>query len=197
LREITDVPEIATARAEGGKEKEMNRYRINVNSSVMGRDATEMDADRYAEWLQVELEARYPDADIRITSCEDESAEMPADTDADDDELADIAALWETYCEILAAERVIFDNAGGITVQLRGWAHYYQDETQAAEDVAEWIATHDTSTWEGHEPAALCCNPTTDEIRNGGYWIWVPGDDCPDEGSGHAADNFFRELARA
>jgi hypothetical protein len=96
-------------------------------------------------------------------------------------------------------ERVIFDNGGGITLQLRGWAHYYQDESQAAEDVAVWLKSQDTSDWEGHEPEALACDPTGAEIRNGGYWIWTPVEDpipSEDKLSGYAEREFFAALAR-
>ena len=68
-------------------------------------------------------------------------------------------------------ERVIFDNGGGITVQFYGWAHYYDNEAQAAHDVVEWIKTHDTSDWDGHEDDALSLEPTGDDIRNGGYRV--------------------------
>jgi len=83
----------------------------------------------------------------------------------DEDEGDTLIELDET------TERVIFDNGGGITLQLRGWAHWYQNEAQAARDVAEWIKSHDTNGWEGHEPAALSLEPTMDEIRNGGYRV--------------------------
>lgn len=92
-------------------------------------------------------------------------------------------------------ERVIFDNGGGVTVQLLDWAHYYQDAKQAARDVAAWLKSHNTSDWEGHEPEALACDPTLGEIRNGGYRVWTVGDNPVDEGWGNA-DDFFAELAR-
>lgn len=110
--------------------------------------------------------------------------------------LDDITDEFRDSIEILneTNERVIFDNGGGITVQLHGWAHYYQDPTQAAQDIAEWLKNHDTIGWEGHEIEALACDPTYDEIRNGGYWIWEPGSAYPEEGSGNAADTFFATL---
>lgn len=92
-------------------------------------------------------------------------------------------------------ERVVFDNGGGVTLQLRGWAHHYDDARWAAQDVAAWIKSHDTSDWEGHEPEALVCDPTYDEIRNGGYRVWTVGDDPIDEGWANA-DDFFAALAR-
>lgn len=69
-------------------------------------------------------------------------------------------------------ERVIFDNGGGVTVQIHGWAHYYQDEAQAAADVAEWLKTKSTSGWDGHDVGALACDPSNEDTRNGGYRTW-------------------------
>lgn len=67
--------------------------------------------------------------------------------------------------------RIILDNGGGITLQLNGWAHHYDYEGAAATDIREWIATKDTSLWDGHEDDALDCEPTDEQIRNGGYRI--------------------------
>ena len=94
-------------------------------------------------------------------------------------------------------ERVIFDNGGGITVQLLGWAHYYDCEAQAAEDVAEWIRNHDTSAWEGHDDNALAIDPDYDDIRNGGYRVW----DISVSTFGHLqgwsnTDEFFHVLSQ-
>ncbi len=116
-----------------------------------------------------------------------------------DEVLADITDDFRDAIEELdeTNERVIFDNGGGITLQLHGWAHWYNGEAaQAARDFAEWLKSHSTSGWDGHEPEALDCDPTYDEIRNGGYWIWEPGDEIPEPGNGYAADEFFAELAR-
>lgn len=110
----------------------------------------------------------------------------------DFDEGDSLIELDETH------ERVIFDNGGGITVQLKSWAHYYQDGTKAAEDVAIWILKgKDASGWEGHEPEALACDPSLDEIRNGGYRIWTIGDDNADVREwGRNTEEFFAELSR-
>jgi len=72
--------------------------------------------------------------------------------------------------------RIIFDNAGGITLQLNSWGHYYRDEKQCAEDLAKWLEYGDTSDWEGHEDEALACNPSDDLIRNGSYRVYVLSD---------------------
>lgn len=67
--------------------------------------------------------------------------------------------------------KLIFDNTGGLTVQLPGFAHHYQDMTQAAGDVADYIKDCDTNGWEGHEEDAAELDPTDEQIRNGGYRV--------------------------
>ena len=66
---------------------------------------------------------------------------------------------------------VIFDNAGGITLQLGGWAHWYQEPAQAACDYITYRQDGHTDGWEGHEPDALDLDPDYDDIRNGGYRV--------------------------
>ena len=71
--------------------------------------------------------------------------------------------------------RIILDNAGGITLQLGEWAHWYAQgrETKAAEDIQAFLATGDTHGWEGHDDDAASLDPSADEIRNGGYRVVV------------------------
>jgi hypothetical protein len=64
--------------------------------------------------------------------------------------------------------RLIFDNGGGITLQLPGYAHTYEDAEQCAEDIREWGDTHDTSGWDGNDEDAVF-EPTTEQQANGGY----------------------------
>lgn len=93
-------------------------------------------------------------------------------------------------------ERVIFDNGGGITVQLGDWAHWYNDPKQAAEDVSEYVKNPNTDDWDGHEDDAAELDPSHDDIRNGGYRIWMVGDDTNQdyrESWGNASD-FFTAL---
>lgn len=115
----------------------------------------------------------------------------------------DVADLREEFINALKEldetnERVIFDNGGGVTLQLKGWACYYQNAANAARDVAAWIEAHDTSDWEGHENEALAVDPTNEEIRNGGYRVVeiadLPGalTDPTCEGWGNVED--FREA---
>jgi hypothetical protein len=68
--------------------------------------------------------------------------------------------------------KIICDNGGSLTLQLPGFAHYYQDPAQAAEDLAAYMATDSTDGWEGHEEDAEDCDPTSDEIANGGYSVY-------------------------
>ena len=52
--------------------------------------------------------------------------------------------------------RLIFDNAGGTTLQLNSWAHSYNgQDSQIADDLIGWMADGNTDDWEGHEPEAL------------------------------------------
>ena len=109
------------------------------------------------------------DRDGWITSYSAEELEergLTAEEAFDEDEGVTLFELDDTN------ERVIFDNGGGITVQLLGWAHYYNDERQAAEDVAIWLKTRDTSEWDGHEDSALSFDPSYEDKRNGGYRVW-------------------------
>lgn len=74
--------------------------------------------------------------------------------------------------EIMDIGSIILDNAGTITLQLGGlFAHSYDSADQAALDLATWLADADTSDYEGHEADALDCDPTAEEIRNGGYRV--------------------------
>ena len=74
---------------------------------------------------------------------------------------------------------VIFDNGGGITVQLinsnpgtADWAHYYNGEPeQALGDVRDALVEGDFSGFDGDEPDAHDCVPTHEQIRNGGYRV--------------------------
>ena len=86
--------------------------------------------------------------------------------------------------------RIILDNGGGVTLQLAGeWAHYYQDPAQAAVDLQAWIDTRDASDWEGHEDEALDCEPTADQVCNGGYRVITDIFDLdPDHGWGNEID---------
>jgi hypothetical protein len=67
--------------------------------------------------------------------------------------------------------RIIFDNGGGCTLQLSGWAHYYEDPRDAAHDLSLWLESPNTEGWEGSEPEAMSCDPTADEIGRGGYRV--------------------------
>lgn len=67
--------------------------------------------------------------------------------------------------------KIILDNGGTITLQLGAFAHSYDSERRAAEDLAAWLADGDTSGWDGHEPDEMERNPSGEEIRNGGYRV--------------------------
>lgn len=66
---------------------------------------------------------------------------------------------------------VIFDNGGGVTLQLgRAFAHHYQDAKQAAKDAMEYLRTGNTTGWEGHEEGATEA-PSDEAQNNGGYRV--------------------------
>ena len=65
----------------------------------------------------------------------------------------------------------IFDNGGGITLQLGTFAHTYYNAAQAAQDWKVFEAEGNTKGWDGHENEAAELEPTDDEIRNGGYRV--------------------------
>jgi len=65
----------------------------------------------------------------------------------------------------------IFDNGGGITLQLGTCGHTYDNAAQAAQDWKVFAAEGNTKGWDGHEDEAAELEPTADEIRNGGYRV--------------------------
>lgn len=74
--------------------------------------------------------------------------------------------------------KVIFDNGGGITVQLhdsatgQNWAHFYNgEEEQAALDVRTALERDGFVDFDGDEAEARDCAPTDEEIRNGCYQV--------------------------
>jgi|LSQX01.3.fsa_nt_gb hypothetical protein len=71
----------------------------------------------------------------------------------------------------------IFDNGGGLTLQLGNFAHYYNDMALAAENYKDYIQSDgDTTGWEGHEPEAADFEPDYQDIRNNGYKVMDKSD---------------------
>jgi hypothetical protein len=72
---------------------------------------------------------------------------------------------------------VIFDNGGGVTLQVgkRGFVHNYSDPAQAANDVKVLLEDGNTRGWEGDEPQCRI-EYDADIERNGGY-SWHSQDD--------------------
>ena len=67
--------------------------------------------------------------------------------------------------------KVIFDNGGGITLQLGNYGHYYDDAENAVNDYIEFLKNQDTSDWEGNDQEALELNSNWEDVQNGGYTI--------------------------
>jgi hypothetical protein len=64
---------------------------------------------------------------------------------------------------------VIFDNGGGITLQVAsGYNHSYDDGKQAGEDVKLLLAGADPADWDGNDSAAGTVRCTGADVRNGG-----------------------------
>ena len=97
--------------------------------------------------------------------------------------------------------RLIFDNSGGVTLQLPNFAHYYDYMDQAAEDIANYVKDETTDGWDGHEEEAEELDPTYDEIRNGGYRVYTISEiieECKKEdGTGwYNIDDFCSALSK-
>lgn len=69
--------------------------------------------------------------------------------------------------------RIILDNAGGVTLQLGGWASRWADASseELALSIQYYMVSGNTDGWGGHEDSALALDPTPEEVRNGGYHI--------------------------
>jgi len=68
---------------------------------------------------------------------------------------------------------LIFDNGGGLTLQLNNsYAHWYQNMAQAAEDLKVFLKDGNTEGWDGHEEESMELNPDYDQIQNGGYRVY-------------------------
>lgn len=97
----------------------------------------------------------------------------------------------------LGNPRVIFDNGGGVTVQIwdgeNSYSHHYDDPQEAALDVAAWIEGENTYDWEGNDEDAMF-DPTADELRNGSYRIWMIGDDIPSDPGWDNMIDFFEMI---
>jgi hypothetical protein len=94
---------------------------------------------------------------------------------------------------------VIFDNGGGITLQLGDWAHWYQDAAQAARDYAEYIKTGSTDGWDGLDEDAAELEPSSEEISNGGYRVYTSDEideerQAEDPSSWYNINHFCTEL---
>ena len=91
---------------------------------------------------------------------------------------------------------IIFDNGGGVTLQLNEFAHHYACMDQAADDLKGYLKDQNTSEWEGHEPEALECDPTDEDINNGGYRVYNDVSSIK-KGTGWAnIDEFFKAYKK-
>jgi hypothetical protein len=93
--------------------------------------------------------------------------------------------------------KIILDNGGGITLQLSRFvghstyefAHYYDSARQAAQDIIWWANGSNPMDWLGNEPEALELDPSSEQIRNGGYREAYTIDDLASlDGWGNAVD---------
>ena len=73
--------------------------------------------------------------------------------------------------------KVIFDNGGGITLQLNNeYAHYYQDYQDAAEDYCLYQSGVGLEDWDGNDKELLNFIPDQESVRNGGYKVYDQDD---------------------
>lgn len=86
----------------------------------------------------------------------------------------ELSIIWsEGELKINASIRAIFDNGGGLTLQLGDWAHWYSDNIdQAAEDYLAFVEECNTDGWDGHEKSEAVLEPTSEQIANGGYRVY-------------------------
>lgn len=69
--------------------------------------------------------------------------------------------------------KIICDNGGGITLQVgSSYQHCYNDAAQAAEDIGVALSGGNPSGWEGNEAADGWLEPSSEQIRNGGYKVF-------------------------
>jgi len=65
--------------------------------------------------------------------------------------------------------KIIFDNGGGTTLQLPGYAHWYSDSHQAARDLADYLNGAEVRDWVDNEPEAAELNPSLEEVESDNY----------------------------
>lgn len=78
-----------------------------------------------------------------------------------------IQNLKAVYC---GEPRIIYDNGGGITLQLPGFTHTYQDASQCIGDIVAWLEEGSTDGWCGNDESAVF-EPTLHDLQNGGYQV--------------------------
>lgn len=66
---------------------------------------------------------------------------------------------------------IIFDNGGGITLQLGEYACNTQSASDAAGLYIDYQRSGETEGWDGCDEDSVNLEPTDDEIRNGGYRV--------------------------
>jgi len=108
--------------------------------------------------------------------------EIDADSEIDDKEsyvAAEVAAMREELIAGLVPKyhgpsRVIFDNGGGVTLQLcTGFCHHYLSATMAATDALVFIkSSYDIIGWDNDEIDAVF-EPTIEQVANGGYSVFL------------------------
>lgn len=72
----------------------------------------------------------------------------------------------------MKSNRAILDNAGGVTLQVEGFAAWFDDLDIAGATIADYLLWEsDPSTWDGHDQDAADLDPTNEQIASGGYKI--------------------------
>lgn len=83
----------------------------------------------------------------------------------------DVNPMLHHFGLVTAPAVIIFDNGGGITLQLHGWAHTFDDATEAAEAFCVFADNWSAEGFDGHDDMASDIHPSTAELDNGCYEV--------------------------
>jgi len=146
--------------------------RALVSDQVIGEDLDRIESAEQAvdAYLDVVRTSHDPDGWMSFALIGTDEREY-----YDRDMLLQAAREWIAELKIRQRRRVIFDDGGGIMLQIGQYGHYYDFPDQAARD---WDLSKEESTddWDGDDPEVAAIEPTQEQIRNGGYLVCSDAD---------------------